>query len=138
MKNVIAWRYARAVLVIVVGLAFAACASSSQPAASTPQSHPAWLVGEWAATGWEIGASRTGFQRDTTVTIAEDGTWKTSSGGSGTSYFDGKNVVLEGVSAEGTQLKYRLRQRQGRDGPEMWGTVAAAGTNVEVTLKKIR
>jgi hypothetical protein len=46
--------------------------------------------------------------------------------------------VLEGVSSEGTQLTYRLRQRQGRDGPEMWGTVAAAGTNVEVTLKKIR
>jgi hypothetical protein len=138
MKNVIAWRYARAVLVIVVGLAFAACASSSQPSASTPQSHPAWLVGEWAASGWEVGASRTGFQRDTTVTIAADGTWKAGTGGSGTSWVDGKNVVLEGVSAEGTQLKYTLRQRQGRDAPEMWGTVFAAGTNVEVTLKKIR
>jgi hypothetical protein len=134
--NVMAWR--RAFFVLAVCLPLAACASSSQPAASTPQSHPAWLIGEWAATGWEVGASRTGFQRDTTVTIAEDGTWKASAGGSGTSSFDGRNVVLEGVSSEGTKLKYRLRQRQGRDGPEMWGTVAAAGTNVEVTLKKIR
>jgi hypothetical protein len=127
-----------ALLLVMVFLSIAACAKSSQPAASVPQASPAWLAGEWQASGWLVGGAQRQFQRDTTVSFAPDGTWTAAAGGSGTSRMDGDRVVLDGVTADGTEIRYTLKQRQAAGGPELWGTVATRGGSTEVTLKKLR
>ena len=133
------WRSGLSILLLAACLPLAACASkssSAQPAASVPQTHPAWLTGTWQASGWEVGAGTTQFSRESMVTFAPDGTWKSNAGGSGTSWLEGDRVVVQGRLADGQPIKYTLRQRQRGGGPELWGTVAAGGGDVEVSLKK--
>jgi len=133
----VTWRSVLSVMILATSLPLAACASkSSQPAASVPQTHPAWLTGTWQASGWEVGASKTSRERDATVTFSPDGTWRSSLGGSGTSWLDGDRVVVQGQTGDGQPFKYTLRQRQTSSGPELWGTVAAREGNTEVSLKK--
>lgn len=133
------WRSVLSILILAVSLPLAACASkssSAQPAASVPQTHPAWLTGSWLASGWEVGASTTQFSRESMVTFAPDGTWKSNAGGSGTSWLEGDRVVIQGRLADGQPIKYTLRQRQTASGPELWGSVTVREGNAEVSLKK--
>jgi hypothetical protein len=135
------WRSVLSVLILAMSLPLAACASkssSTQPAASVPQTHPAWLTGTWQASGWQVGAAQTQFERETMVTFAPDGSWKTTAGGSGTSWLEGDRVLIQGRTADGQPIKYTLRQRQSASGPELWGTVAAREGNVEISLRKAK
>ena len=127
-------------VVIAASLSLAACAGNT--AATSPEArtnHPAWLTGQWQATGWQVAADSVQGQRDTVVTFASDGAWKTAAGGSGTSWLVGDTVYVEGATADGYKFQLSLKERQNADGSrEMWGTVAARPGAAQLSLKKMR
>jgi hypothetical protein len=129
-----------AFVVIAASLSLAACAGNT--AATSPEArtnHPAWLTGPWQATGWQVAGDTGQAHRDTVVTFASDGTWKTSAGGSGTSWLAGDTVYVEGATADGYKFQLSLKERQNADGSrEMWGVVAARPGASQLSLKKIR
>jgi hypothetical protein len=129
-----------ALVVIAASLSLAACAGNT--AATSPEArtnHPAWLTGPWQAAGWQVAGDTAQGQRDATVTFASDGTWKTSAGGSGTSWLAGDTVFVEGATADGYKFQITLKQRENADGSrEMWGAVAARAGAAQLSLKKIR
>jgi hypothetical protein len=118
----------RSLLAFVVITASLSLAASTGTAVPPPESqvHPAWLTGTWSATGWQVAGDTAQAQRDTLVTFAPDGTWKTPAGGSGTSWLVGDDVFVKGSTADGYQFQYSLKNRQNANGSrELYGVVAA-------------
>jgi hypothetical protein len=89
------------------------------------RSHPAWLTGTWKGEVWQTAAAQTQGRQDISVTFASDGSWKSSAGGSGTSYAAGDRIVVEGVTGDGTPIKYHFKHRQKAGEEELWGVVQA-------------
>jgi len=129
-------RRALSLVVFALSLSLAACAGGSKPPAQAP--HPSWLTGTWQGSAWEVGAGKTQGQADLTMTFADNGTWKASTGASGTSWVVGDRVVLEGVASDGAKIRYTLKERERTDGREVWGIVEASFGAAAVSLKRIR
>ena len=130
-------RRALPVVVFAVSLSLAACAGSS-PVPPAQAVHPPWLVGTWQGTAWQVAAGKTQGEADVTLTFAADGTWKASTGASGTSWVAGDRVVLEGVASDGAKIRYTLKERERANGREVWGIVEANFGAAAVSLKRIR
>jgi hypothetical protein len=136
-ENAMTRRSLLAFVVITASLSLAACGTTAPPPES--QVHPAWLTGTWSATGWQVAGDTAQAQRDTLVTFAPDGTWKTPAGGSGTSWLVGDEVFVQGSTADGYKFQYSLRSRQNADASrELYGVVAARPGAAQVQLKKMR
>jgi hypothetical protein len=112
-----------AFVVITASLSLAACAGTAVPPPES-QVHSSWLTGTWSATGWQVAGDTAQAQRDTLVTFAPDGTWKTPAGGSGISWLVGDDVFVKGSTADGSR--------------ELYGVVAARPGASQVQLKKMR
>jgi len=122
--------------VFALSLSLAACAGSApRPLQAT---NPAWLAGTWQGTAWQVAAGKDQGEANVTVTFAGDGTWKASTGASGTSWLVGDRVVLEGVASDGAKIRYTLKERERADGREVWGIVEANFGAAAVSLKRIR
>ena len=124
--------------VLLVGVSLTACASSgSAPAAATgDRVHPAWLTGTWNGESWETAAGTTQGKQDISVTFAPDGTWKSTAGGSGTSWLAGDRVWLEGITGDGTPIKYSFKHRQEGGEEELWGMAQARYGTAAVSVTK--
>lgn len=133
-------RRALLVFVIVASVSLTACAGGTGSTSSEARNvHPAWLTGQWEATGWQVAGDAGQGVRATTVTFAPDGTWKTSAGGAGTSWLVGDNLFVEGATSDGYKFQFSLANRQNADGSrELYGTVAARPGASQISLKKIR
>ena len=90
-----------------------------------------------------MGASNVQGQGKVTITFVSDGTWKattiigsTIGMSSGTSWLVGDQVVLDGVAANGSKIRYTLKERQGAEGREMWGMVEASFGHAMLSLKR--
>jgi hypothetical protein len=123
-------------VVFALSVSLAACAGSSKPPVQAP--HPSWLAGTWQGSAWEVGTGKTQSQTDVTLTFADNGTWKASTGASGTSWVVGDRVVLEGVASDGAKIRYTLKERERADGREVWGIVEASFGAAAVSLKRVR
>ena len=125
---------------LAVSLALAACAGRSEPPPSQ-QVHPAWLVGDWQGSGYQVDASKTQGEGQITMTFASGGAWKaTTAAGtsSGASWLLGDRVVLDGVTPDGAHIRYTLKERDGAGGREMWGMVQASFGAALVSLKRVQ
>ena len=132
-------RRALCIVVLAASLPLASCATSPAPAeADRPGTHPAWLVGTWRGSAWQVAAANTQGHADVTLTVAADGAWKASTGASGTSRVVGDRVVLEGVASDGAKIRYTLKERQSPDGHEIWGVVQASFGAAAVSFKRVR
>jgi hypothetical protein len=125
----------RSLVLVTVCLVLVSCASNAVPPASQ-QVHPAWLVGTWQGTAWQVDASKDQGSADISVTFASDGTWKASTGASGVSWLAGDRVVLQGSYQGGDKVRYMLKQRQRADGHELWGIVEASFGAAAVSLTR--
>jgi len=131
-------------VMVVVGVLAMACASgkSMEPAPANAQlTPPAWLVGTWEGTGHKVGASSVPLQGTITITFEPDGAWKskTESGThSGKSWLVDDEVVLDGTMANGAEVRYTLRVREGSAGHEMWGLLNTRFGTAMVSLKRVR
>ncbi len=115
-------------VMLLASVSLTACATGGGgdvPAAQ--RSHPTWLTGTWKGEVWQTGASLSQGQQPIAVTFASDGSWKSTAGGSGTSWAVGEKdkVVVEGVTGDGTPIKYTFKHRQKAGEEELWGTVQA-------------
>jgi hypothetical protein len=139
-ENAMTRRSLLAFAVIAASLSLAACAGNT--AATSPEArtnHPAWLTGQWQATGWQVGADTDQAQGTTLVNFASNGAWTTPAGGSGTSWLAGDKVYVEGTTRDGYKFQYSLEQRQNADGSrDLYGVVAARPGAAQVSLKKMR
>ena len=134
----------RALSPAVLGLVLllSACASGGlEPLGpDAKREHPAWLTGTWQGTGYQVNASKTQGEGTISITFAPDGGWKaTTAAGvsSGTSWVVRDRVVLEGVTPDGAQIRYTLKERDGSGGREIWGIVEASFGAAMVTLKRV-
>ena len=129
-----------AIIVLLTGISLTACATSSSapPTAMGDRAHPAWLTGTWNGESWETAAGTTQGRRNITLTFAPDGGWKSTVGGSGTSWLEGDSVVLEGITGEGTPIKYSFKHRQKSGEEELWGMAQARYGTAAVSLTKAR
>jgi len=123
-------------------LSLAACAgpSRSMPPAAE-QVHPAWLVGTWQGTAFQVVTSQNAAQElEVTLTFGEGGAWKAMNGATGTSWLVGNRVMLEGVSPNNAgRVRYTLKERRDADGShELWGIADADFGAAAVSLKKTR
>jgi hypothetical protein len=121
-----------------VVLLLASCASHDDPSAGVRQSvDTSWLAGTWRGVTVEVGASQTQGRAPVTLVFATDGSWKASTGASGSGRIDGNRVVLDGGYPEGSRLRYtpKVRERPGDD--ELWGMVEAAFGHAEVSFKRM-
>jgi len=102
---------------------------------------PAWLVGTWEGTGYKVGAFSGLGQGPITITFEADGAWnaKTESGThSGKSWLVDDEIVLDGRMANGAEIRYTLRVREGSAGREMWGLLNTRFGTAMVSLKRVR
>lgn len=112
------------VLLLACG-SLTACATGSGDVPAGERSHPAWLTGTWKGEAWQTAAAMTQGKQDITVTFASDGSWKSSVGGSGTSWAAGDRIVVEGVTGDGTPIRYTFKHREKGGEQELWGVVQA-------------
>lgn len=127
----------RTLSAVAVAVLLAGCATAlaGPPPNAT---HPAWLTGTWQGSAWQIAAPQTQGHTEFTLTFVADGSWKASTGASGTSWLDGDRVVLLGVAANGARIRYAFKEREGAGGHEIWGVVEASYGAAAVSLKRAR
>ena len=132
-------RFLSALAILLAAVSLTACASGgSAPAATGDRVHPAWLTGTWHGESWETAAANTQGQRNISVTFAPDGTWKSTAGGHGTSWLAADRVWLEGVTGDGTPIKYSFKHRQKGGEEELWGMAQARYGTAAVSVTKAR
>ena len=124
-------------VVLLACVSLTACATGSSDAPPRGP-HPAWLTGTWKGQAWETGASTTQGVQEISVTFANDGSWKSSAGGSGTSWTTGDRVVVDGVTGDGTPIKYTFKHRQDGGKEELWGVVQARFGTGAVSVTRVR
>ena len=122
---------------LVACVSLTACATGSSDAPAGARSHPAWLTGTWKGEVWQTGAAQTQGKQDISVTFASDGSWKSSTGGSGTSWGTGDRVVVEGITGDGTPIKYTFKHRQKTGEDELWGVVEARFGTGAVSVTRV-
>lgn len=119
-------------------LLLASCAGHGDPSAGVRETvDTSWLAGTWRGIAAEVAGSQSQSQAPVTVVFAPDGTWKASTGASGTSRIEGNRVILDGAYPEGSQLRYTLKGRERSGGDELWGIVEAAFGRASVSLKRV-
>ena len=124
-------------LVLLTCVSLTACATGSSDVPVSERSHPAWLTGTWKGEAWQTAAVLTQGHQDITVTFASDGSWKSTAGGSGTSWLAGDRLVLAGVTGDGTPIRYTFKRRQKGGEDELWGMVEARYGSAAVSVTRM-
>jgi hypothetical protein len=112
-------------VMLLATVSLTACATGAGDVAVAQRSHPAWLAGTWTGSVWQTSAAQTQGSQNIAVTFANDGAWKSTAGGSGTSWWAGDRLVVDGVTGDGTPIKYTFKHREKGGEQELWGVVQA-------------
>jgi len=124
-------------LMLLASVSLTACATGGGDVPAAQRSHPTWLTGTWKGEVWQTGAAQTQGKQDISVTFAGDGSWKSTAGGSGTSWADGDRIVVDGVTGDGTPIKYTFKHRQKSGEQELWGVVQARFGTGAVSVTRV-
>jgi len=134
-------RRTRLIAVLALCVSLAACAERITPAELKAEgTHPAWLAGNWQGTAYEVPSSKYDREASVRITFAPDGAWRaTTPAGisTGSSWLIRDRFLLDGVSPDGSHIRYTLMERRQGSGHELWGMVEASFGSAMLSLTRV-